>query len=136
MKQMPLLFLLTLLLISFPAGCGRKKNNSHKTAPPNITINGVSYPIYKNSELLQNAGIIITFHTDADPLNVRQWYDTKMKAEGWTDNGGWDMLGGTFQKSFTSAKDKHKIVRITTGKDKKRGGTHYSIIPIIFPKTK
>ena len=124
------------------SGCGsrrespdRAKAGGEKAGGP-VTVSGMDFPVYPDAKLYQDLKISVAYIVDANPAEVRAWYDEAMAAAGWRSMADWVDFGGQYQKDFLSgealgnSKFAEKMVKLGVAKHKK-GGTHFMIMPIV-----
>jgi len=122
-------------------GCNKgRRATAAKTSTPiqddHVTLNGTEYPLHPGSTLFQDLKISMAYRVEAEPSNVRAWYDEQMAAEGWEPLADWIDFGGSHQKDFRrgerlpNSQFGEYMVKIGVAPHKK-GGTHLMILPII-----
>ncbi len=129
------------------AGCGSRRESSETAKAGGekaggeksggiVTVSGMEFPVYPDAKLHQDLKISVAYIIDAEPAEVRAWYDKSMAAAGWRSMADWIDFGGQYQKNFLSgealgnSKFAEKMVKLGVAKHKK-GGTHFMIMPIV-----
>ena len=132
---------LSMLILTACDSGDRSSEDSAKTTSPEdkgyVTINKMKYPLYPGVTVDQNLIITVSYHVDADPAIVKAWYDKQMVTEGWRSMADWNNFGGQFQKDFLKGEAlknpnfAQSMVKIAVSPNKKKGGTHLMIMPIV-----
>jgi hypothetical protein len=108
---------------------GAPKDREH------VTLREIGYPLYPGSKILKDLVISVAYLAEAEPPEVKEWYDHAMADEGWRFSSDWNNFGGQFQKTFLRGKALNNpafaetMVMIGIAPFKK-GGTHISIMPM------